>query len=875
MHASLTDGVVRRVMSNGVTVLVRPAHASPVVAINTWVKAGYFHEPDEKAGMAHLFEHMFFKGSERFPGAERIGEEVSALGGVLNAGTIYDSTNYYFVLPRDAFERGVAIQADAVIHPLFDAEELRKEAEVVIEESNRKYDNPPAYATERMFSFAFSRHRMKRWRIGDHEVLRNIRREDLLAFFHDLYRPENIIVCVVGDVDPERALEIVDREFSPLARGEMRKERGPEEPLQEAFRFQEERKDLSQSRLLAGWHTRGYGHADNEPLEILSTLLGSGKSSRLYRCIVGPDLAGGVMAYNYPVDDVGMFVIQAQFPGARQERVELALFRELERIRRQPPDQQEVDTAREQLLAGFLLGQEEVLGQSLVLASREARGDYQDIDRYVERIKKVAPADVSRVAAAYLRLENTSLFRYLENDAPEAAKDPLEVGRSIAAVLSEVPEEVAPIGPVEGLLGGDVVVGSDAAGRSTRVEKLQNGVDLVIQEFHHVPTVWFGAYFRGGRIEETRANAGITRATLSGALRGTRRRTAEELDRAIESLGTGFAADFYDEFFGLSAALATERLPAAMGLLREVITEATFPKAGVEKAREVVLTAIRAARDSSLAHPFDLFVRAYFGAEHPLGLPARGDFDAVSGLTAADLATWYRRCFDPGRLTLVVVGDINPEKVKQFAEEHFGRLPASSAQLPETPAVEPPGSVVEVVESRPRRQTAFLMGFQAAPLGTPDYYALEVLQHVVSGMAGRFFRELRGKRSLAYTVMAGDMARPGAGYFYGYIAGDHRKEEAARRGMLEEFQRLKEEPVSEEELARAKSYMAGVTTIRLQTNSQRGGELVRNHLFGVGTDFTAHYLREISTVSAADVLRAARDCFDAERYAIGVLRGGD
>jgi zinc protease len=186
------------------------------VAINTWVKAGYFNEPDEVAGMAHLFEHLFFKGSKAFPGAEAIGQEVAGAGGVSNAGTIYDSTNYYFVLPKEGFRRGLEIQADAIANPLFDAAELKKEAEVVIEESNRKLDNPPALSLERMLAVAFTEHRIKRWRIGSNEVLRNIDRANLLDFFRTLYVPKNMILVVAGDVKAAEALKAVEASYGIL-----------------------------------------------------------------------------------------------------------------------------------------------------------------------------------------------------------------------------------------------------------------------------------------------------------------------------------------------------------------------------------------------------------------------------------------------------------------------------------------------------------------------------------------------------------------------------------------------------------------------------------------------------------------------------------
>jgi len=873
MASSLTHGVRRRVLSNGLTVLVRSVHAAPVVAINTWVKAGYFHESDEVAGMAHLFEHMFFKGSKRFPGAETIGREVSSLGGVLNAGTIYDSTNYYFILPREAFERGVAIQADAVIHPLFDADELRREAEVVIEESNQKYDNPPAFATEKLYELAFREHRIRRWRIGDHEVLRNIRREDLLEFFGTLYRPENMIVSVVGDVDADHALDTVEREYEGLERGELRVERGPREPRQDAFRFREIEGKISQSRMVLGWHTPGVGHEDNEALDVLASVLGAGKSSRLYRRAVGPDQAGGVGAYNYTVEDVGIFVARAHFRRSQLHDVEADVFQEVGRLRHEAANAHELSTARENILSGLLFTQEEVLGQAQVLAYREANGGYQELDCYVERVRAVTPEDVQRVAHSYLTVENASLLRYLQ---PPLSGDGAEVESKLCAALEEPGPALASLEDVGDLLQGDLRNGQDEEVPRITVAKLSNGVDLLIQEAHAVPTAWMGVYFHGGRIEETPQTAGITRLTVSSALRGTARRSAEQMDRAIESLGSGFGADFDEEYFGLTIASPIECLPAAAGLLREVITEATFPEQGVEKAREVIQASIRAGQDSSTACSFDLFRRAFFGAEHPYGLPQRGQEQVVASLQQTELADWYRRIFNPARMTVVVAGNVDPQAIRAFAEQQFGSLqPPDDAPPLALPEIHAPDGVVEQVETRERRQSAFLLAFPTVPLGHADYFPLEVVQHILSGMAGRLFAQLRGRESLAYSVFAGDVARPRVGYFYGYLAGEHRKEQRAREGMLAEFERLQREPVSQGEVERAQRYITGVTRIRLQTNGQRGEEVARSYLSGMGTDFVRSYLEGVAAVTVDDVQRVSQSYFNRERYAIGVLRGGN
>ena len=192
--------VVKEVLPNGVTVLAASDHASPVVAINLWVRAGYFDEEDREVGISHVIEHMFFKGTPERPRSDQIATEIKALGGELNAGTYYDSTNYYVVLPSENLRRGLEIEADALMHPLFDAQELKREMEAVLQEGRRKIDTPGAYALEMMFREMFEAHRIRRWRIGGEPELRALTRDDLLAYFQSHYVPERIILSVVGDV---------------------------------------------------------------------------------------------------------------------------------------------------------------------------------------------------------------------------------------------------------------------------------------------------------------------------------------------------------------------------------------------------------------------------------------------------------------------------------------------------------------------------------------------------------------------------------------------------------------------------------------------------------------------------------------------------
>src|SRR5687768_4628176 len=192
--------VIRRQLPNGLTVLVRRDTTAPVVALVTYVTAGYFDETDDVVGIAHVLEHMFFKGTPT-RGVGEIARQTKAVGGYLNAATIYDHTLYYAVVPASGFVPALEIQADAFRNSLIDEAELAKELEVIIQEAKRKVDNPSAFAIESMYELLHDQHRIRRWRIGREDGLRRLRRDDVLRFYRNFYRPSNTVLVVVGDVE--------------------------------------------------------------------------------------------------------------------------------------------------------------------------------------------------------------------------------------------------------------------------------------------------------------------------------------------------------------------------------------------------------------------------------------------------------------------------------------------------------------------------------------------------------------------------------------------------------------------------------------------------------------------------------------------------
>jgi len=860
------SGVQKKTLPNGLTLLTRESPGSGVVAINTWVKAGYFNEPDEVAGMAHLFEHMFFKGSKKFPGAEQIAEELSSVGGRTNAGTIYDSTNYYFVVPKEGFRRAVEIQADAVINPLFNPEELKKEAEVVIEESNRKLDNPPAVSMERMFATQFTEHRMKRWRIGSNDVLRNINRDDLIAFFETLYRPENMILSIAGDVTHEEAHQIALETFGKLPKGKLDKKRGPEEPGQKEFRYGSSTADLKQGYSVMGWHTPGVGNEDEIALDVLSSILGSGRSSRLYVNVVGPDGASTSRAFHFTFDDIGVFGVQSSFDEAKREVVDRKVLAEVERMKAHGPSTYELQLAKNAVESGIAFQLEDVLGQAQTLSQYEANYGYEALSTRLAKLNGLKTGDIQRVAKKYLTTENLTLYHYAPNGTPETTRDAaLAMVRDASA---KAPEAVADVAmPAE-----SKVVRRATGNKAPKSIELANGMTLVVEERAGAPVISSAIYFPGGRTAENNRNAGITQLMTRSLRKGTKSRSGEQIDREIEFLGTQLDVDVNADYFGISLDILGRNYRAGMELLADVVLNPTFPDKGVEEEKYQQLASIKRSYDSSTQRPFQLAFEALWSG-HPYALPTNGYETSLAGLDAGTIRDWWTQHVVADGALVVVAGDVSADEARAIVESAFAKLPRREGERPAVAKPAAPPARLEVVEYRDRKQSAIVYAFPTVPRSHDDWPKLRLMSNITSGLAGTFFAELRGRRSLAYTVFAGEFTNAEGGSFISYLASDASKEAEAREALLGEIRRLRTDGFGDEELERAKKYFAGSTRIGLQTNSAHARDLSRNWFMSLPLDHTTRVIEEVQGFTLEQMRECAATYFTGDQFAGAIMRG--
>jgi zinc protease len=858
-------------LDNGLTLLVRPERAAPVAAVVTYVRAGYFDEPDRWVGISHVLEHMYFKGTPtRGPG--EIARATKAVGGYLNAGTIYDHTSYYAVLPAAALERGLEIQADALIRSTINAEELAKELVVIIEEVKRKRDNPGAMASEKLYEAMFDRHPMRRWRMGTEEELSRLTRDDVVAYYRDRYRAGNIVLVVAGDVDPDQVIRRAAELYAAVSPGAPETDpEGRAEPVRASPRVREMSGDITQTYAGLGWRTPGTLHPDTPTLDALALVAGQGRASRLYRGVRERGLASSVHAYNYTPTEIGVFGVSLECEPERTAEALRAAWSELANLAATPVAAHELERVRTLLRARLLRRLETAEGQANLLAEWHALDHWRSVGDYVDRISDLEPADLQAAAERYLDPERTTLLVYRPAAAPALGWDD---ARLTARLGDDAPPalpapEPAPVASAAEPGGAPSLLLGPARRDDGVVQHDLDSGRLVVKRRPHAPLVSMAILRSGGATRETVATAGVAGLVMRASLKGTAALSADQVSAASERLGGSIGAVAGSDILSWSLTVPSDQFDEGFALLADVASNPVFPDQEVAKERAMMLADLDRLRDDMYRYPLRLLLSAAFG-HHPYGFSVEQVEVGLAQLESEDLRRWHAR--ELGEPWVVVVGDVEPERVAEAvarrlpAPNYDGSRPGPAPKWPHGP------QVLEV--QRDREQTAMAVAFPGPSRTHPDRIPLDVLSSAISGLGNRLFEELRSRRSLAYTVTAYPISRRLGGAFVGYLATSTARAEEARTALVEELTRLRQEPPSEEELERARRYTIGSRQIQTQSNAAQLSELAGALMIGEGLAEIREFDERVMAVSRDQALAVAQRWIDPDRLVEGVVRGG-
>jgi len=399
-------------LENGIKVLIIEEHKALVATFQVWYRVGTRDEPAGKSGLSHLLEHMMFKGTPQH-GPKSFSRIVQRNGGTDNAYTTKDYTVYYQIFPSDRIILSIDLEADRMQNLTIDPKETLLERDVVMEERRLRYEDDPQNSLfEEVVAASFKVHPYQRPVIGWMSDLKSIEREDLHHYYKTYYSPDNAVIVVAGDVKEDEVIKKIKDSFGSIPSGPPKKNIKFSEPTQKGERRVFLKKEAELPYLLVAYRVPNFPHDDSYALDVLSLILSGGKSSRLYQSLVyKKKIALNADAYysGFNRDPYLFFFDATASPRKDIKDVENALCNEIEKIKKEPPSEREVQKAKNQIESDFIMGQDSIYRQAMNYGMFEMLGDWRLIDRYLEGIREVTPKDIVRVAKKYLGEDNRTV----------------------------------------------------------------------------------------------------------------------------------------------------------------------------------------------------------------------------------------------------------------------------------------------------------------------------------------------------------------------------------------------------------------------------------------------------------------------------------
>jgi len=818
-------------LPHGLTVILQEDHSAEVVSAQCWIETGSQHEENfAGSGLSHLLEHMVFKGTESFPGPE-LATRVSSAGGQWNAYTSFDRTVYYIDGPSTSTDIFLHILFELAFLPSFPAEDFDTERDVIRREIDMGRDDPDSAASKLLFRTFYQRDPRRHPVIGHRELFDALGYEDMISYHRQRYLPSNGFLVLSGMFDRDAVLKRLEQLSSALPARALSQVSGAQEPRQLGQREARRCFSIPVSKTTLAWQIPGLEHPDSPALELLSGVLGGGRSSHLYRRFHEKEgLAHHIGSWAWsPATGPGMFSISAEVDHDRRDRLEEDILAELG-----PALEGDLEAplqkARRQVFAQQFKTLTTASGRASDLASNWHEARNLDFTRdYLEQLDQITPEDLIRVARHYLRPDGLTIVS---------------------------------LDPAKGPTSPAILKSSNAPGEIT-TRPLANGLTLVLRPDPRVPTVQFQGVFRTGRLSESPDNCGINPLHAALLTKGTGNRPGGEFARAVESLGANLHASAGNNTSILSSFCLKPDLSTVLGLAAEALQSPSFQEEALLQEREVQRADMLEALEDPLKTAFRLLRATLFGNQH-YGLPRLGTNESLQNLDRQTLLDHHQRFITPQNGVLAVFGDIDPEATAQLCEETFSSLPAGE---PENPALSASGiknPAGDVRAELPKEQAVVAIGFPGAHVNSEDIAALELIHEYCGNMAGPLFTRLRDELGLAYYVNATQFHGVGTGLFAFYIGTSPEQADLARSELLQQISILTQEGIPEAPLNHAKTSVLACDALENQSNHSMAQVCALNTLFGLGPHHHLEHAERIKSITGEEILATAQKYFGDE-----------
>ncbi|HUR12310.1 MAG TPA: pitrilysin family protein [Flavitalea sp.] len=834
------------VLENGLTLIVHEDHKAPIVGVNIWYHVGSKNEKTGKTGFAHLFEHLMFNGSENYNfDYFKVMESIGATD--LNGTTNEDRTNYFQNIPVSALDRTLWLESDRMGHLLgaIDSSKLNEQRGVVQNEKRQGENQPYAIASELTVKNTYPAGHPYSWTvIGSMEDLNAASLEDVKDWFRTYYGPNNAVIVLAGDIDPQTAYDKVKKYFGDIPPGPpIAKHQAWVAKMKDNRRqFAQDR--VAQPRFQKTWNVPQWGTKEIAHLQLLSGIMTNGKSSRLYKRLVYDDqIASNVFSYLDSREISSQFYLFADAkPEVPLAKIEKVMTDELKRLIAQGVTTAEVERAKTQYFAGFVKGLERIGGfggKSDVLAQNEVYGGSADYyKKFQEWIRSATPEDIKKVAQDWLQDGEYALeiMPYPKLDVVASLVD-----RKKLPDLDKAPEVKFP---------------------AVNKFSLSNGMQVMLVERNSVPVVNMQLLLNAGYSADQFGKPGMSTLAMNMLNEGTKTRNAIQISNELADLGASLNtyANLDDNIITMEA--LKSNFDQSLDLLTDILLNPIFPQKDFDRLKEEQLLTIKQEQTQPVQMGLRILPKLIYGEGHAYSTPftGTGTEESVKSIVRNDLIKYHQTWFAPNNATLLVVGNISSAELKNKLEAKLAgwkskQVPEkniANVTMPEKPRVyilDKPGSI----------QSTVFAG-ELAPSGkSTDWVTMDMMNRILGGeFTSRINMNLREDKHWSYGSFSVLLDAKGQGMFVGFapVQTDKTKESVIElKKELDQY--IKEKPATAEEFAKVQENAVLQLPGGWETNSAVLRALEEQVKYNRGDDYWPGYSTKIRNMSLKEINAAA------------------
>lgn len=872
LSSSLTQNVRKTVLNNDLTVLTKEIHNFPVVSVQIWYRVGSQDELPEEKGIAHLLEHMMFRGTHDRP--VEFSRLLAAIGGDFNAFVSADSTYYSDTTTSNNLRAILALEADRMQNPLLDEKGMVAEKKVLLSELQGQENSPYSRLYQSVMNAAFpgDPYGVTYTKAG----LEQITIEQVRAFYRQYYRPENSVMVIVGDFQTEPILREIKALFGEI-------------PKQQSGKNRQNRTIVSPSSsqsplilraprgipsIIKVYPLPAFNHPDAAALEVMDFLLTSGATSYVQRALMGSGLASEATGDATFLRTGGWYYFAASANvDQRLADINQLLDLIIDALKTQGVTEEEIDQAKAKVIGNSIFNSRDINSQASLLGYYQViAGNYNFSNDYLEAIAKVTRADVQRVTQKYLSSANQTVG-YLEPTEVDS-KTSASISKGILQIPSDFPlqesvqaEELAqylpPISPVD-------------AGSPPKLPQrftLANGLKVLMLQDSSVPAISLQGYLRAGGEFDSSDRIGLANLTAFNLVNGSNRRPIAPI-QALENRG-GVALDFQADTDGVRifGVCLSNNLSFLLDNLADVLQNASLPADVLELLRQQYLSGLKVWADDPADVSAQAIVEAIYPTHHPLRqLPTPATIKAIS---QEDTVAFYRQYYRPDSTVLVFVGDFDPVQLRSQIGTLFGDWSAKG----KPPVVDWPSVLLP---SKKLRLNKVLPGMTEAviTIGTPipdwtnwpdsSYLATLVLNEILgnSALSSRLGNEVRYRQGLAYALQSSLQEGLHTGLFLIGIKTAPENTERAIASTFAVFKQLREQGVTEFEVEIAKRSLISNYQLTQSNPDSLASQILTHQLFSDNPDEIRQWPRKIQEISLTQVNQMAQLLLDPERMVV-------